>query len=154
MLPFRCADANSPGLAGVEHLRPDLLKIENVLERHRAQALERLIERHVFLAVEHGVVREVRGGFRLIGGHDLDERFLAHRLERVVRAALLPQRGYGFLAERFPAQRARAVCGIDQALIGQRKQFPVQRIEEHAAQVVCGPPQRRAQVGTAHVADE
>ena len=30
----------------------------------------------------------------------------------------------------------------------------MQRIEQHAAQIFCGPAQRRAQVGTSHVADE
>ncbi len=43
---------------------------------------------------------------------------------------------------------------IHQALVRQRQQLRVQRIEEHAAEFGGGPAQRRAQIGTPHVADE
>ena len=103
------------GVARVENLRASLLQREHAVERQRVHARQRFVERGPLFAVQHGVVIEVGRRVRLIGRHHLDERFLAHRLQRVVRAALLAQRRYRFLAERFSAERARAVRRIHQA---------------------------------------
>ncbi len=43
---------------------------------------------------------------------------------------------------------------IHQALVRQRQQFRVQRIEQHAAKLRRRPAQRRAQIGPSHVADK
>ena len=75
-------------IARVEHLRADRLQRQHLIERHRVQlARQRLVERRPLLAVQHGVVGEVRRRVGLIGGDQLDERLLAHRLQRVVRRA-------------------------------------------------------------------
>ena len=124
MLPARWAAANSAGSRVSRICAPSACSAStssSVSGVHLAR--ERLIERGAFLAVEHGVVSEVGGSFGLVGGDDLDEGFLAHGLERVVGAALLAERGDGFLAERFAAEGAGAVGGIDEALVGQREQF-------------------------------
>jgi hypothetical protein len=88
MLPARCAAANSPGIARIENLRAAGLQCKHVVERHRVHARQRLIQRGPLFAVQHGVIVEVGRSFRLIGRHHLDEGFLAHGLQRVVRAAL------------------------------------------------------------------
>ena len=143
------------GIARIENLRASRLQFQHGVERQRVHlAGQSLIQRGPLLAVQHGVIVEVGGSFRLIGGHHLNERFLAHGLQRVVRSPLLAQGGYRFLADRFPAERARAVRRIDQALVRQRQQLGVQRIEEHAAEFGGRPAQRRAQIGAPYVADE
>ena len=115
---------------------------------------EGLIERGSLFAIQDGVVGEVVGGFGLVGGDDLDEGVLGHGLERVVDAALLADGGDGFFADGFAAERAGAVGGIDEAGVGKRKKFVVERFVEHAAQLRGGPAERGAEVGAADVADE
>ena len=44
--------------------------------------------------------------------------------------------------------------GIDEASIGQRQEFGVQRIEEERAKIGRGPAKRCAEIGAADVADE
>ena len=155
MLPARCAAANSAGSRTSRICAPDVLQREQAIERDRVHhAGQRLVERRPLAAVQHRVVGEVRRRVRLIGGHQLDERRLAHRLQRVVRAALLADRRERFLAQRLAAQRAGAVGGIDQALVGQRQQLVVQRVEQTAAQIGRRPAERDAQIRTADVADE
>jgi hypothetical protein len=46
------------------------------------------------------------------------------------------------------------VSRVNQRLVGKRQQFVVQRVVEVRAEVVGRPPQRRAQVGAADVADK
>ena len=155
MLPARCAAANSAASRVSRICAPTRLQCKHGVERQRVHlARQRFVQRRPLFAVQHGVIGEVGRSFRLIGGHHLNECFLAHGLQRVVRAALFAQRGYRFLAERFPAERARAVRRIHQALVRQRQQLRVQRIEEHAAKFGGRPAQRRAQIGPAYVADE
>jgi hypothetical protein len=113
-----------------------------------------LIERRPLAAVEHRVIREVRGRVRLVGGHQVDEGRLAHRLKRVVGDPLFADRRHCFPADGLAAQRARAVRRIDEARVRQRQQLLAQRRVEERAKVGRGPAERRAQVRTADVADE
>ena len=117
MLPARCAAANSSGSRVSRICAPLACNVEHVVERERIHfAREGLVERGPLFAVQHGVVVEVGRGFGLIGGHDLDEGVLAHGLQRVIQTALFAEGGDCFFAERFAAERARAVCRVDQAL--------------------------------------
>ena len=69
MLPARCAAANSRRIARVEHLRADRLQRQHVIERQRVQlARQRFVERRPLLAVQHGVVGEIRRRVGLIRG--------------------------------------------------------------------------------------
>src|SRR5262249_42121931 len=97
---------------------------------------------------------EVRRRIRLIGGHDLDERLLAHGLQGVIGTALLTERGKRFFAERLAAERPGAMCGVDQALIRKPQQLVVQGIVEHGAEVRRRPAEGGAKVRAADVADE
>ena len=54
----------------------------------------------------------------------------------------------------FPQSEPAPCAGINQRLVGKRQQFVVERIVKMRAEVVGGPPKRRAQVGAANVADE
>ena len=91
MLPARCAAANSPGSRVSRICAPTRLQCKQVVERHRIHAGQRLVERGPLFAVQHGVIGEVGRGFGLIGGHHLDECFLAHGLQRVIQTALFSQ---------------------------------------------------------------
>ena len=88
------------------------------------------------------------------GGHHRNKCFLAHRLQRVVGAALFAEGRDRFFAERFAAQRARAVRWVHQAFVRQPEQLGVQGIEKHPAEIGSGPAKRGAQIGPAHVPDE
>ena len=124
---FQMRGAKFFGVARIENLRAIRLQREHSIEREWFQiSLERFIEGGTFLAVQHGVVNEIWRSFGLVGGDELDECFFAHRLERVIQAALLPDRGISFFADGFSAERACAVSWIDEARVGQRKQFGLQ----------------------------
>ena len=43
---------------------------------------------------------------------------------------------------------------VDERLVGQRQELLVQRVIQHAAELLRAPPQRGAQIGAANVADE
>src|SRR6202040_125394 len=75
-------------------------------------------------------------------------------LQRVVRAALFAERRDGFLAERFAAERARAVRWIHQAFVRQPEKLRVEGIEKPPAEIGSGPAKRGAQIGPTYVADE
>jgi len=51
------------------------------------------------------------------------------------------------------AERPGTVSGVDEALVGKAKQFVVERVEEHAAEIGGGPTEGHAEVGAADVAD-
>ena len=107
------------------------LQRQHQLQRHRVQlARQRLVQRRPLLAVQHRVVGEVGGRVGLIRRHQIDERRLGHRLQRVVRAALLADRRHRLLADRLAAERPGAVGRIDQARVRQRQQLRAQRIVE------------------------
>ena len=92
-------------VAGVENLRVFLLQIQNLFEGERDHLVgEGVVERGPILAVQHGVVIEVCGRIRLVGGDDGDERVAGHGLEGVIIFALLAERGDRFFAEGFAAQ--------------------------------------------------
>ena len=93
-------------------------------------------------AVQHRVVGEVRRRVRLIGRDQVDERRLRHRLQRVVRPALLADGRGRLLAERLAAQRSRAVRGVDEARVGQGQQLRPQRVVQLRAEI--GRPTSRA----------
>ena len=144
MLPARCAAAKSTA-SRVSRICAPPRAAPAPIERQRVQlARERLVERRTFLAVQHGVVGEVRRRVGLIGGDQIDERRLGHRLQRVVHAPLLADRGDRLLADRLAAQRAGAVRGIDEAGVGQRQQLRPQRVVEQPAEIGRGPAQRDA----------
>ena len=76
----------------LEHLRAFSLERQHALERQRVElARQRLVERRTLLAVQHRVVDEVGWRVGLVGGDEIDERRLAHRLQRIVRSALLAE---------------------------------------------------------------
>src|SRR5487761_424295 len=86
-------------IARVEDLRARRLQFKQTVESERVHlARQRLVQCRPLLAVQHCVIGEVGRSFRLVGGHHLNECFFAHGLQRVVRAALLPQGGYRLLA--------------------------------------------------------
>ena len=106
-LPARCAAANPPGRACPESAR----RRAGVRERCSSgigfsSARERIVERRMFLGVEHRVVGEIRRRVGLIGRDQLDERLAAHRLQRVVRSPLLADRRKRFAC---PAPSRRAI---------------------------------------------
>ena len=154
MLPARCAEPNSAGSRSIQDLRSAPLQGENSIEGHRVDAGQGLLERRPLLAIQDRVIVEVGGSFGLVGSNYLNERFLAHGLQRVVRAALFAHGGDRLLAQRFAAERAGTVSRVDQSFIRLRQQLGVQRIEEHAAELRGRPARRRAQIGPAYVADE
>ena len=97
-----------------------LLEREHVAERESAQlALQRLLERRPLARVEDGVVSEVGRRLGLVRGDDADELVAAHRLKRVVVAALHPDRRDGVGREVLAAQRPRSVRRADERLVGQ-----------------------------------
>jgi hypothetical protein len=77
------------GIACIQYLGADRLKSEELIESHRVDVPQRLVERRPLLAVQHGIVSEIRRGVRLIGRDQIDERRFAHRLQRIVGAPLL-----------------------------------------------------------------
>ena len=142
------------GVATVEQLRAGLLELEHAVERERLLfASERLVERGPLLRVEHGVVGEVGGRVGLVGCDQRDELRPRHGLQRVVVDALFADGGERLLADRLAAERAGAVCGIDEGGVGQGEQFR-QRVVQQAAERVGGEAARGVQVRTADVADE
>ena len=158
------ADVDAPGevrrgelrrIAHVEHLRAERLQRQHVIEPHRLHLpRQRFVERRALLAVQHRVVVEVGRRVGLIGGDQLDECRLAHRLQRVVRTPLLADGRERLLAQRLAAERTGAVRGVDQAGVGQRHELGPQRVVEHPAKVVGGPAERHPQIRPADVADE
>ena len=131
------------------------LQLEAVVERKRPQLpCERFGERLPFSAVQHGVVGEIRRRLGLIGGDQLDEGFLAQRLKRIVRLALLADRRHRFFGERLPAQRACAMRRIHETRVRQLEQLGVQRVVERLPRSVGRPSERRAQIGAADIADK
>ena len=114
---------HATGYTPAEHLRTHRLQRQNLLERQRADAFQRLVQRRPFLAVQHRVVGEVRRRIGLIGGHEIDERLPRHWLQRVIRAALLANRGYRLLAQRLVAQRAGTVSRVDGGAVRKRQQL-------------------------------
>ena len=104
--------------------------------------------------VEDGVVGEVGGRVRLVGGDDLDEPLAAHRLERIVVEPLDADRGDGVGAQVLPAERPGAMRGVDERFVRKWRELPVHRVVEHAAELLRAPAQRRAKIGAPDVADE
>ena len=144
-----------PGRARRAPGRRSLWSASTLLERERLQLpLERLVERRPLLCVENRVVGEVRGCLGLVRRDDADELLLAHRLQRVVVEPLDADRGDGVRAEMLAAQRAGAVGGVDERLVGQREELLVQRVVQQPAELLRAPAERRAEVGSPDVADE
>ena len=115
------------GIASVENLRAFGLQGEHGVQRERFQfALQRFVECGAFFAVQDGIVDEIGRGFGLVGGDEVDEGLLGHWLEGVIHAALLADGGDRFLADGLAAEGAGAVSGIDEAGVGQWKQFGLQ----------------------------
>ena len=78
----------------VEQLRAVRAETQHLIEIEGCElSRQGLLERWALARVEDRVVDEVRWRVRLIGSHEVDEGALAHRPERVVRAALLAERG-------------------------------------------------------------
>ena len=103
-------------IARVESLAADLLDREHLFERHRVQlAQQRFVERRPLLAVEHGVVGEIRRRVREIGRDQLDERRFRHRLQRVIRPPLFTDRRDRLLAQGLSAERPRPMRRVHQA---------------------------------------
>ena len=117
-------------------------------------ALQGFVECGTLLAVQHGIVKEIGWGIGLVCGDQVDEGLLAHGLERVIQTALLADGGNRFAADRFAAEGARAVSGIDKTCVRQWKQFGLQRIEKQAAEISSGPAESYTKVGAAYIADE
>jgi len=113
-----------------------------------------LIERRPLAAVQHRIVREVRGRIGLVRGDKFDEALLRHRLQRVIEHSLLADGGGGFLRDGFTAQRSGAVRRIHLRRIGKLQQLVVQRVVEHPSQLGCGPSERRAEIRPSHVSDK
>ena len=155
MLPRRCAAANSIGSRVSSSCAPRCGELGDRVERERLElARQRVGERRPLLAVEHGVVGEVRRRVGLIGRDQVDERRLGHRLHRVVRTPLLADGRNRFTGDRLAAQRAGAVRRVDEGRIGERQQLAVQRVVQQIAELRCRPAEGGPQIGTADVADE
>lgn len=149
------SSAKFVGVAGVEDLRAFFMKREHFVEWKRGEfALESLVKSRAFLTVEDGIVDEVRRGFGLIGGDEVDEGLLGHGLESVVRAALFANGGDGFLADGLAAEGAGTMGGIDEAGIGEREQFGLEGVVEEGAEVGGGPAESNAKIRAANIADE
>ena len=104
--------------------------------------------------IQHRVVDEVGWRVRLIGGHQLHERIAAHRLQRIVRSALFPDRRKRLRAQRFAAERSGAVRGVHQAVVRERQELRPQRVVQQVAERGGRPAKRCAKVRAADVADE
>ena len=155
-LPARCAAANSAGSRVSRICPPTSLQREQLIQRHRVDfARQRLVQRRPLLAVQHGVVGEVGGRVGLIGGHQIDERRLGHRLQRVVRrgAARRWSRPSPCRAPCRTASRRRARDRRGSAS-GSGSSLVAERVVEQAAEIGGRPAERRAQIGTADVADK
>ena len=142
------------GVARVQKLRARRLQLEHVVQGQGHPARERLLERGPLRAVEHRVVGAVLGSVGLVARHHPDKRLPAHRLQRVVRSPLLPQRRERLRADRLPAERPGSVRRVDEAFVRQREELRVQRIEQHSREGRRGPTERSPQIGPTHVADE
>jgi len=127
-------------VSGVEELRAVVNSDGSLFDCQRFQfARERLIERRPLTAVQYGVVGEVRRCVGLIRRYQLDEAFLRHRLQRIIETPLIADRGYRLLRDRFAAQRAGAMRGVDLCRVGQLQQLFMQRVVEHGAELVRRP---------------
>lgn len=119
---------------GVKNLRAIGLQRQQFMQGQGPEfAFERIVERGAFLTVENGVVDEIGRSIGLVGGDQFDEGLLGHRLKGVVYAALLAHGRDSFFADGFATEGTRAVGGIDEAGIGQRKQLRVQGVEQERA---------------------
>ena len=143
------------GFAHIEHLSTAVGRLEDRIERERLQfLLQYLVEGRMLFRVQHRVVGEIGWRVRLIGRDERDEVCLAHRLERVVRFALLADRRNGLFTDLLAAKRSRAVGRRYQRVVGQRQQLVSSRSIEQPAQIGGRPAERRPQVWPAHVADK
>ena len=154
MLPGEMGGRELGRVARIQHLRAHRLQRQDVIERQRADSLQRLVQRRPLLAVQNRVVGEVRRGVGLIRRDQFDERRLAHRLQRVVRPSLFADRRHRFLAQGLAAQRPGAVSGVHGDAIGKRHQLVAERVVQHATEVAGRPAERHAQVGTTDVTNE
>ena len=116
--------------------------------------LQVLVQRGALAGIEDGVVSEVRRSVGLVGSDQTNELLLRHGLQGVIQAPLIAQRRDRVGGKLLAAKGAGAMRRVDERLVGKRQEFVVQRVVEVRAEVVGGPPERRAQVGTADVADE
>ncbi len=80
----------------VEQLRTRVSQAEHFVEWHGVQnPLQVGVEGYPLAGVQYGVVGEVLRSVGLVGRYQADEFFLRHRLQGVVQAALISQRGDG-----------------------------------------------------------
>jgi len=139
----------------VEELRAGVDSGGDLFDAHRLQlASERLLERRPLTAIQYGVIGEICGRIGLIGGDQFDEAFPRHWLQRVIDAPLIADRGHRFLRDRFAAQRPGAMRGIHLGRVRQLQQLFVDRIVEHRSELAGRPSQRRAKIGSPHIADK
>ncbi len=142
-------------IASVEHLRAGRLHGEYLVKPERLHfARQSLIKRRPLAAIQHGIVCEVRWRLRLVGGDEIDECALRHRPQRVIHAPLVANRRHGFLRDRLAAQRAGTVRRIYQRGVRQGQQLPVERVEQHAAEIDSRPAKPCAKIRTSDVANK
>src|SRR5437868_5332120 len=112
------------------------------------------VERGVLTGIENSVVCEIRGSLWLVCRHETNEFLPRHWLQRVVHQPLNSQWRDRVGGEILSAKRAGSVGWVDEGFIGKFQKLVVQRVIKVGAEVVGTPPQRRAQVGAANIADE
>ena len=98
--------------------------------------------------------REVQGSHRLASSHRFDEGVLRHRLEGVVRGALLADGGLGGGRHVLPTCGASPVSRIDPGGVGQGEEPVVDRSVEASSQLFGCPADRGQEIRPPHVTDE
>ena len=143
------------GVTHVEDLSAVVSHSKNLVQIDGLQNLfEILVERGALAGIEDRIVSEVGRSIRLVRRDKTNEFLLRHRLQGVIQAPLISERRDGVGGKLLAAERAGAMGGIDQRLVGKRQQFVVQRVIQVGAEIVGCPPERSAQVGTADIADK
>ena len=142
-------------VAHVEDLSASAGQLEDFGEIQRAKVVfESSVEGGPLASVEDGVVGEVSGSVGLVDRDEADEFLFRHGLEGVVEAALGADGGDDVRGDVFSAERAGAVGGIDEGVVGEGKELVVDGIVEVATEFVGGPADGGAEVGAADVADK
>src|SRR5262245_62015561 len=117
----------------IENEMPTALHFLNCFGMER-DGFRQFIDKSRTLEIDSRITAKVRGSFRQIRGHHLDEGFSCHWLERVVEAALLTDCGGSFARNVAAAHRAGAVGWKDLRLIRKGQKFVLKRVVQHRSE--------------------